>query len=373
MSETHHMSFPDEARDPYLSSHRPRDFVRAAWSVGCRAPLLFPWKVIGDAWRLLIRPLALFWVGAVIATGYGIGVQRSGDPLRALAQVDPFVLAAGLGGFVVVFWLAGIVVDSVVGGGILETIADALDGRDVGGALGFFGRTGTGFVRLVGLRLCAAIARTAVTVLGLAAAGAVLYTVGVGEFFREASTLTQTLFLAIPAFLYLVLELLVRATMRVAAAPLFVDRISVGEAIYEGAAFLMEHFRGIYRIFAWVAGVLLVPLVGCWIVAVGTQAWGLEGPLGPLLQSLRIVGQITVLTCFSVAAILFDGAILALYAQTRGRVDIRATGDADDAGPDGTDSPYDESTTLEQLLPESPDGIVTIPSPNFSEQEDASG
>lgn len=367
------MSFPDETDDGDLSSHRPRDFIRAAWNVGCRAPLLFPWKVLGDAWRVLLRPLALFWVASVVAAGYGIGVQSSGAPARALAQTDPFVLVAGLCGFVAVFWLAGIVVDSVVGGGILETIAEALDGRALGGASGFFGRAGTGFLRLVGLRLIAAVARTAVSLLGLAALAAVLYTVGVGEFFREASTLTRALFLAVPLFLYLVLELLVRATMRVAAAPLFVDELPVGEAIYEGADFLLEHFRGVYRIFAWVAGLLLLPLVAYWVVAVGTQAWGLDGPFGPLLQSLQIVGQLTVLTAFSVAAILFDGAILALYAQSRGRLDLPATGEEDE--PESTDasSPYDESTSLEQLLPDSTDHIVTIPTLNLSDRDDESG
>jgi len=243
-------------------SQSARDFIREAWAIGCRTPDLFPWKILGDLVRLFLRPAGIGWGIALLAAGYGIGLRSAGQPLRALAGVEPVVLASGVGGLIFVYGLAGVLVDSVVGGGVFETIARDLERSDSDSRTGVFGRAGTGFLRVVGLQVCVAAARLALTVVGAAAAVAILYGFLRLDPLREASLAVRALFIAAPAFLYFALTLLVRAALRIAAAPLFLERTSVGEAMYTASGFVLEHFSGIYRIFARVAGLLLVPLLG---------------------------------------------------------------------------------------------------------------
>lgn len=325
--------------------------------------------MLADLALYLLRPLALLWVLTVLIVGFrGQGV-RTFDPGAILAVVDrmePVVALGGLAGFAVTFWLIGLAVDAFFSGGIYASFERALADDEVGGVGRFLDGVGVGFPKVVGLSLLSGVAQLTLFLI----AGSLAVAVGSAFWepggLAEASVLAQTLALAVPAFVFFSLAILVRLTFRVAVAPLFLEDDAVGAALLEGAEFLIARIAAVYKLVAFAAGLLLAPLIGIWVLQMLGQALVVGTAAEPLLSAAEIAGQVVLYTSFSLASLLFYGAVFAFYAAEKGRIAIPAAAvDDDEVDPrqlagsrDDASGPYDESTRLEELLPEENDRTV---------------
>lgn len=369
------------SRTEHEGTLQARDFVRVGWRVVTRAPLTVLWRILGDVGALLLRPIALVWflviatVGTVASAGAGAGMN---DVVAAWSSVDPGRFWGGVAGFVAVFWLVSFVLEATVSGGIFETLSKGVRGREVGGSGQLFAAVGEGFPKIVRLRFVEAALQLATTLLGATTFIAIAYGFSRGGF-DTVGTTAKVLLIAVPAFLYFSFLLLVRVTMRVAAAPLFLEECTTGEAIADAAAFVLARLAGIYRVLAVVAGALLAPLVAYWLLLIVSASVGMDSAFGPLFDALQIVGQIVLFASFGALSVLFDSSMFALYAEDSGMIRIRpstdgAKGEATDEGKRGASrGPYDRTTRLDDLLPESVERIYDVREiPGFGRRADES-
>lgn len=357
------------ATDKSNAEAKPRDYFELSLRVLLRDPLLAVWQVVADIVSYLLRPLALFWVATVLLIGFRTGGLRTlslGGLAGAIDRMDPIVAIGGLVGLAAAFWLVGLTFEALFSGGIFATLERGLADDEVGGLRLFLERVGVGFPRVAVLEIFAGIAELTVMLLGATVVVALVHLFGPGGL-STAGLLTQTLALAVPSFLFFTLAILVRLTFQVATAPLFVDGNTVGEAIAEGARFLVERFAGIYRLIVFAAGLMLVPLFAYWGIVIVAAVIGPDTPFEPLFNAARIAGQVVIYTSFSVIAVLFHGALFAYYGAESGTLGIPnelASGKDDEGGAED-DGPeerragrYDESTRLDELLPERTDRLL---------------
>lgn len=365
MPSSTRQSVPTTDNDPDDSaSPQARDYFRASVRIVGESPLLAAWKIVGDLVSGLLRPLALVWVLALagVATQFG-GLESftPGDITAFVDRMNPAVVGSGAAGLAATFWLVGITVDALVSGGVFASLARGLEDRRVEGISELLECVGEGFPKVFVLRVVGGAAEITLGLLGITVAIAVATPFMSYGGVETWSTTGKVTLIATPAFLFLSLGLLVRLTFQVAAAPLFVDDATVGEAIADGARFLVDRLAGVYRLLVFAASLLLAPLFAYWIWTMVGSLWGLQSAYAPLFSAGRLVGQVVLYTATSLLAVLFYGAIFAYYAARTGGPEVPISG-AQNGSADPTvseqTSPYDESTRLADLLPDQSDQIV---------------
>jgi hypothetical protein len=348
----------DESATP-----QARDYFRASLRIVGESPLLVAWKIVGDLVVGLLRPLAVIWMLVLVGVGTQVGGLESMTPGGIAAFVDrtnPAVLGSGVAGLAASFWLIGVTFDALISGGVFASLARGLDDRRVDGFGELLECVGEGFPKVFILRVVGGAAELTMGLLGITVAIAVTVPFMSYGGLETWSTTGKVVLIAVPAFLFLSLGLLVRLTFQVAAAPLFVDDATVGEAIADGARFLVGRLAGVYRLLVFAASLLLAPLFAYWIWTLVGSLWGLQSAYAPLFSAGRLVGQVLLYTATSLLAVLFYGAIFAYYAARTGGHEVSMVGESGgsaSASPEQV-SPYDESTRIADLLPEQSDRVV---------------
>ena len=306
-----------EAETDYQAS----DYFKLAWSMICRDPWLVGWRLLADLVSAAARPATLLWL--VLITGGWTAQRISGgasefEAARAMLErmTQPgFVLAAV--GLLLVATLFGFLTDALVSGGIWSTLADLTDGDDVRPVSGFFKKLPGAFPRAAGLRAVAAVGEWIVVLLGGMVTVTLLGMYNLPSGLADASLIVQAVALSVPVFFFFVLAALVRFAFMTAAAPLFIDDLSVGASIAAGARFVLEHLSGVYRLFVFAAGLLLIPLFGLWGIAT-IQAFA-GSTASTAIFPLRMVAQVIVYLTVSLLTVYFEAALFAFYARVEGR------------------------------------------------------
>lgn len=341
---------------------KARDYFRVALGVFGRDPVLAAWKIAGDLTSALLRPVGILWVTTILAVGLGVGGYRGGgigELMATLDRVDAPVAVGGLAGFAATLWLLGVTVESVISGGLYSAVVDELEQESDGGTGRLLRAIGRGFPKVFLLKLLGGAAELTILLLGLSVLVAVgLPFAGPGDT-AAWGTLGQALFIAVPAFLFLSLAALVRLLFRVAAAPLFVDDLSVGDAVADGARFLLDRLAGVYRLFVYAASLMLVPLIGYWGWLLLANTVGLDSPFAPLFTAGRLAGYVLVYAGISLIGALFSAAVFAYYGATTGQYVVPASAsDHDHESVTRRGPEYDETTRVADLIPRDDDRIV---------------
>jgi hypothetical protein len=353
-----------EAEIDYQAS----DYFKLAWAMVRRDPWLVGWRLAADLFSAAARPLTLIWL-LLVAGGWTARRVSAGESEFAAAQAlleritqPSFVFAAG--GLLLVATLAGFLTDALVSGGIWSTLSDLATGDDVRPLNSFFGHLSEAFPKAAGLRALAAIGEWTVILMGGLVTVTLIDLYARPSALAEASIFVQALIVTVPVFVFFVFAALVRFAFMAAAAPLFVDGVSVGTAIARGARFVIEHLSGVYRLFVFAAGLLLIPLFGLWAIST-IQAFA-GSTASAAIMPLRLIAQAIVYLSVSVLTLYFEAALFAFYARSEGRSSPFEYFADSDSSPDelpasSTSGGYSRDTTLPDLYPRDPDaGIVSI-------------
>ncbi|TXD37751.1 hypothetical protein FRC98_08675 [Lujinxingia vulgaris] len=340
----------------------PLPFYRRAWEILKHDPWVFLWKMLAD---LLGRTanLALLAVAAAIVAldlqhfaASGGALTQWLDRFTAIASSPAFI--AGLTGAIFCVALIGAALEALVTGGIWGMLAAGLRDEPIE-KLRTFGRVALRrfpdvfalfllrfAVRLVTICIAAAVA------IGLANAFASPEFAGLGTF-------GKALTVALPLSFIVSWFALTRLVLEVIGAPMIIDDLSLGEAVLEAAAFVLDNFWPMYRLFIYALGLLLVPLGLYWVVLMA-QNFAITWPaLAAPLALLRFAGEVLMWASISVLGVLFYGAVFAFYRKDDRFVEEeerRSGAHAAVSNPDPQRNPteptFHEGVTLADLLPQ---------------------
>lgn len=340
----------------------PLPFYRRAWEILKLDPWVFAWKMLAD----LLGRAANLALLAVVASLVALDLQRFAAGGGALSQwLDRFgaiasspAFIAGLTGAIFCVAILGAALEALVTGGIWGMLATGLRDEPIE-KLRTFGRVALRrfpdvfalfllrfAVRLVTICIAAAVA------IGLANAFA-------SPEFAALGTFGKALIVALPVSFIISWFALTRLVLEVIGAPMIIDDLGLGEAVLEAAAFVLENFWAMYRLFIYALGLLLVPLGLYWVVLM-VQNFALTWPaLAAPLALLRFAGEVLMWASISVLGVLFYGAVFAFYRKDDQFVEEeeRRSGAHAAVGgmqvPNGSTPPtFHEGVTLAELLPE---------------------
>jgi hypothetical protein len=360
MTETQQTNRIDAETD-----HQASDYFKLAWAMIRRDPWLVGWRLLADIVSAAARPATLLWL-ALITGGWTAQRISAGESefqaARALlerATQPSFILAAA--GLLLVATLVGFFTDALVSGGIWSTLAKLTRDDDVQPLSTFFGGLSDAFPRAAGLRLVAMLGEWIVVLLGGVVTVSLLKLYALPAGLAEASALVQAMIVSVPVFVFFVFAALVRFAFMTAAAPLFVDDVTVGEAVARGARFVIDHLSGVYRLFVFAAGLFLIPLIGLWAIST-IQAFA-GSTASTAIVPLRIVAQGIVYLTVSILTVYFEAALFAFYARMEGRASPFEYfgGSSGSKETSASTTGYTRETTLSDLRPDDPEaGIVSI-------------
>ncbi|RVU48832.1 hypothetical protein EA187_05230 [Lujinxingia sediminis] len=340
----------------------PLPFYRRAWEILKHDPWVFAWKMLAD----LLGRAANVALLAVVAMVVALDLQHFAAGGGALSQwltrfatiASSPAFIAGLTGAIFCVAIIGAALEALVTGGIWGMLAAGLRDEPIE-KLRTFGRVALRrfpdvfalfllrfAVRLVTICIAAAVA------IGLANAFS-------STEFAALGTIGKALIVALPISFMISWFALTRLVLEVIGAPMIIDDLGLGEAVLEAAAFVLENFWAMYRLFIYALGLLLVPLGLYWIVLM-VQNFAITWPaLTAPLALLRFAGEVLMWASISVLGVLFYGAVFAFYRKDDQFVEDeeRRSGASPTPGtPQSPNSPteptFREGVTLAELLPD---------------------
>lgn len=354
----------------------PKVYFWGAWHLIKQDLFIFAWKLVADAARAVISVATLVVLGVVLFVGLTGALAAPAGPIVGfelfIADLATPQFVIGAVGLLFCSWLVGLTIDVLTLSGIWGTFAQGARGKPIRRFRTFFSSLSKRFPAVLSLRITTLAAQGIVGLLGLMVlVGVWGATTGDGTF-AESSVWTRALLWATPLTLMAGFAALVRLTMEVAAAPLILERRSLGDAIATAAELVTRRFAQVYRLVIVAAGLLLVPLFFYWGVLI-FQNLTLDMPeLAPLTGMLRLVGEVVLFVTTGAIAVMFYGALFLYYAVEMGMIDEipkgnRNTGKTrrlDRAARRGTPNPgrvpFDRHTTIEELLPDEYPNIMTV-------------
>ncbi|RAL23686.1 hypothetical protein DL240_05875 [Lujinxingia litoralis] len=336
----------------------PLPFYRRSWELLRQDPWVFAWKMLAD---LLGRAASLALMGVLIAI-VSLDLQHFsalGGTFNAwLARLSHVATSpsflAGLTGAIFCVSLISSAIHALVTGGIWGLLAAGLRDDPIETLRTFWRAALLRFPDVFALFLLRFSVRLVTFCLALAAAVA-LIRAGQSPDFVALSPLTRALLITLPLSFLISWFALTRLVLEVIGAPMFIDNLGLGEAVLEGASFVLENFWAMYRLFIYALGLLLVPLGMYWIVLM-IQNLGLAWPaLTPALALLRFAGELLMWAAISALGVLFYGAVFAFYRKDDASVEEEArlsgahpTLSASNDGP----GPFVQGVGLSGLLPD---------------------
>jgi hypothetical protein len=375
---------PAEAQheDPSDDTFEPKAYFWGAWHLIKQDLFIFAWKLLADGARAVVSIATLLAIGVVLFVSLTGAMATQAGPFvgleRFVADLATPQFVIGAAGLLFCAWLIGLTLDVLALSGIWGTFAQGARGRPIRRFRTFFANLTTRFPAVLSLRITTLAAQGIVGLLGLMVlVGIWGATTGDGTF-ADSSVWVRALLWATPLTLMAGFAALVRLTMEVAAAPLIMERRSLGDAIATAAELVTRRFAQVYRLVIVAAGLLLVPLFFYWGVLI-FQNLTLDMPeLAPLTGMLRLVGEVVLFVTTGAIAVAFYGALFVYYAVEMGMIDEipgekekkdKATSPSfagrgpraeQPRGPRTGPVRFDKHTTIEELLPVEYPNIMTV-------------
>lgn len=355
----------------------PKVYFRGAWHLVKQDPFIFAWKWLGDVARAVVSIGALVVLGVVLFVGLTGALDTPAGPFVGfdafVADVASPQFVIGAAGLLFCAWLIGLTLDVLTLSGIWGTFAKGARGESIQRFRTFFSSLTTRFPAVLSLRITALAAQSVVVLLGLMVlAGIWGATTGDGSF-AEASIWVRSLLWATPLTLMAGFAALIRLTMEVAAAPLILERRSLGDAIATAAELVTRRFAEVYRLVIVAAGLLLVPLFFYWGVLIFHNLTLDMPELAPLTGMLRLVGEVVLFVTTGAIAVMFYGALFLYYAVEMGMIDEIPDEKSKKSRPEratqrtsrrGSPKPgrlkFDRHTTIEDLLPDEYPNVLSV-------------
>jgi hypothetical protein len=293
---------------PLLSSpdHQTLTYLNHAWHLIKRDPLLVGWKIVGDLMVLALQVTGVLGVLSVL-----VYVGQKGLAPQIFSRPG-FWITLAFGSSVV--WMLEIAMRSLIFSGLWGTMAQAVHTEEVRSRKPF-GQTMTKYFTTVLMHQGVASLRSW-SLAGLtvsACFGMVRITPNVIA--ADNGFWLGSLMWSVMLTLLAVLTLVTRVVVDFSAVSLLLKGSTLSGALVDGARVAATRLGQVYRIFIYVAAILLVPLVldlfvqSCQNMAYGNAFWE------TILLPLRLCLELLVLLVFAFAFVLFYGAIFAFYAE----------------------------------------------------------
>lgn len=283
-----------------------------------RSPGLFAVRFCYDIFAVGFRTVigvALF----LAALAHLIGALDANTPL----QMWPVALISDLGepqavigvaGFLFTGWMILFAAEALASAGVWGTLADLVRGREVRPLTTAFGRATERFADAVVVRLfttCATV--MLVSVLAGSVFGAVMVAAefGVTVGFPTVGTAAAW---ALIFTLVAASVALVRLTVELVAAPLFVEDQQLGEAMLRAAGAVLRRPVFVYRLFVMAAAVLIPPLF-LYYIAIMFQNVALQfDAMVGVAAILRVAADFVMLGGFAAFMVALHSMFFAYYA-----------------------------------------------------------
>ncbi|MBA2665299.1 MAG: hypothetical protein H0U74_23625 [Bradymonadaceae bacterium] len=294
-------------------------YYKTAFAVLVKNPRLVVWKIGSGFFARVAALIALVSIAALFAAHLDAFAHtgRSSSwlfELNAILRSPAFLL--GSCGILFVVWLSALLVDALVMGGVFSTLASGLkDGDDE--PIPFFERASRRLDGVIGLSLVSLGARAGLVLCAASVIVASALALGPGGGLAELPLLGRAALWALGLSIYAVLAVLVRLSVEVVAAPMFLEDESLTESVLKAAAFVTDHVFELYRIFVTMLAVLLIPMAIYWVVLMVQNALMLAPALDLLGLAIRLAGELFLFASLAGVGVLFYGAIFAFYSERR--------------------------------------------------------
>lgn len=318
-----------------------------------------PWLVLAHAAVSLFSSLLSFVLATVVLIGFALMILSA----VGAVHVKPVLAAAGLGGLVATLLLLNLAAKSLVQGAIWDSTAGWIR-NDTQRSLGMF--VGAAFpsfstallfnvLRSVTHALLVCITVTVVLCSFVASRWVALET---GSELVLPALVWATSLVLLATYLFLI-----RLSIEVMPAPLFVDGVSFPEALYRAVSVTLSSAFDLYRIFI-LAAIILLGALGIQLVTILFQNATIELQGLLFLGSFaRFAGEVAVLVGTSLFIVVMHTGFFALYGTRTSTLDPGRLSESPESNPppdleellpDETRHIYDLDTLLAESAPSRP-------------------
>lgn len=300
----------------------PVAFLRAGWTLVRTDPWILAARILSDLANLALRAATAFMLGLFVVMHFGNHVKAGGSLLgwpAAAAEhfTRPAVLAAMLG-FAFAGWAVTFTIRCAFDAGIWGVLGSAARGQSVARVRSLFVQMTREFPRAVGIRAlttCTDFVLVSVIVGTVVASAELAAHAGVA---LGSPRVVPALIIAASGVAICTFAVLMRLTAAFVAAPAFVERGELGEALLLAAQAVIRNPVYVYRLFIMAAAVLIPPLFAYWLIALA-QNLAYEVPaLAPVLLVVRLAGEALLIAGIAAFVVMLHATFFAYYAWRRG-------------------------------------------------------
>lgn len=357
-------------------------YYKAALAIVFQNPRLAAWKIASDVFSRLAYGL----IALVLIASFGTAIVTVPDAFQSAAFIT------GVTGTAFVLWLFGMFFNAFAHSGIYATLNHILkkspantpsseapqSDNSPNPTPSFFSNALERLDAAFGLQVISWTGRFILALLAVTLAITLFSSFPLHAAALNGSAATATIW-AFGLALYMVLALLVRLTIELIAAPLFLDERSLSDSILHAADFVLQYPIQLYRLFVSMLSITLIPM-GVYFLLLMTQNAILmfAPPLAPVGLAIRLFADLFLFISLAVVAVIFYTAVFAFYGEQRA---IWTTSDLDDfmhnpenstpvflrelfsptkKAINATQSDFSESATLTTLTPSENPNIITF-------------
>lgn|GEM_PF-6885594 len=320
----------------------PKIYYQDAWKILKKAPFLFALKLAASVASAMIwlgisvlLALPILWTLGVALRQNLAGILPGGigatlDSVLSRLANPSYLL--GISGILASAWALSLCAHALASASIWATLRRAI--RDAAAfhdakynslpGMRTLLKDGIAhFPRVLRLQVVVACSRALVALLGALLVTGVLLATTLGVF-AGASVLTRAFLWAWPLTLLSGFALLMRLSAEVSAAPMILEELPTGRSILRGAAFVVDSFVPVYRLFLYAAQLFLLPLLFYWFVAIAQNIVFVLPGLAGLFGVLRVLGFLILFVASAIIAVLFKAAIFSYYEAVQSGAVTRA-------------------------------------------------
>ncbi len=296
-------------------------YYKAALAIVFQNPRLAAWKIAGDVVSRLTQGL----IALVVIASFGTAIAAVPQAFQSAAFIT------GITGTAFVLWLFSLSFNAFIHSGIYATLNHILKTPQPGATPSdtqptddsaqptpsFFSSALERLDATLGLQIISWTGRSTLALLAATLVITLFSSFPLNAATLNGSATTATIW-AFGIALYMVLTLIVRLTIELIAAPLFLDERSLSDAILHAADFVLEHPIELYRLFVSMLYITLIPM-GVYFLLLMTQnaILMIAPPLAMLGLAIRIFADLFLFISLAAIAVIFYTAVFAFYGEQR--------------------------------------------------------
>lgn len=293
-------------------------FYKRSWNILRQDWLVFLWKFIADFVARSFGLALAFFVITLFTVDYQLFVSLGQPPLAWIDRISDVLRSpaflAGLVGVAFFATLLATALQSFVVGGIWGVLATGLRGDAIARGRTFFATGLSKFPEVYSLFLVKLAVRAVTTLLVVSLLISAFYAATSGGL--EYWATWQKVLLATATLSFLISWIaLTRLVLNVIGAPLIIDGLPLGEAILHGAAFVVENFWAMYRLFIFALALMLIPLGLYWVIIMFSNLSLVWPILATPATLFTVFGELFLWVSVSFLGVLFHGAVFAFYRR----------------------------------------------------------